>query len=75
MKNEEITQLRKLLPHRYASLISRNLTDISVVKVRGVFGGLINNPDIIEPVVEEAKKLAARMKKIDSGIKEVLQEN
>lgn len=73
MKTEEIKQLRKLLPHRYASLISKNLKDISDVKVRGVFGGLINDPDVIEPVIEEAKKLAIRMKKIDSGIKDVLE--
>lgn len=72
MKSEEIIQLRKLLPHRYADLISRNLTGISAAKVRGVFGGLINNPDVKEPVLDEAKKLAIRIRKIDSDIKDLL---
>jgi hypothetical protein len=67
---QELTNLRQQLPHRYAGLISKKLKLITDAQVRGVFGGLIKNPDIVEPVIKEAKNLANKVKKMKQQLKE-----
>ncbi|MBA3706567.1 MAG: hypothetical protein H0W84_11925 [Bacteroidetes bacterium] len=72
---DEISKLRDLLPHRYASMISKQLEGtITPRQVVGVLNGLLTNPDIMEPVLTEASKLVRRMKNMTSSIKDVLEE-
>lgn len=64
MGNINLKTLKKKLPPKFASLIAGNLDGVSNRQVQCVFNGEITNPEMVEKIVDEARKLAAKMKRI-----------
>ena len=73
MENKELTKLRQKLPHRYSSIISKNLKGkITPLQVQLVFKGAITNPEVVEQVVTEATVLYDKIKNVQSNVQERL---
>jgi hypothetical protein len=58
MTPTKVKRLLKKLPHRKNVIISSRLKNISPVQVQCVFNGSITNPEIVNPVLKVAKKVA-----------------
>lgn len=56
-------KLRKKLPHRYVSLISRKLIGVTASQVKCVFKGETTDPEKVELVRNEALFLKAILRK------------
>jgi flagellin-specific chaperone FliS len=65
MVNKKFNALRKKLPKQYGKLIAANLDGISNRQVHMVFNGEITNPTVVEQVIDEARRLAARLRRIN----------